>query len=147
MGVKNNRGFTLVELLAVIVILAVIILIASNNVGSIMIDARKNALALEGSTLIDAAKTAYQIDILNDGITGSKCYNLEELYKEGYFSKGKDKDGYTGSVLVDTSNEKIIEYTFWISNGKYVVSGPAGTTGKNATAGTEASKCCGGTCS
>lgn len=144
MGVKNKNGFTLVELLAVIVILAVIILIASNNVGGLMTEARKNTLALEGSRLIDAAKNAYQMDVLNGTITtGSKCYNLEFLYTEGLFSKGINV-GYTGSVLVSPQeNGKIIDYTFWIGNGSYIVTGPTGTTGKAAVNGTEASKCCG----
>lgn len=144
MGMKNKKGFTLVELLAVIVILAVIILIASSNVGGIMNDARKNALAIEGNRLIDAAKNAYQMDVLNGNVTtGSKCYDLQFLYDEGLFSKGS-KDKYTGSVSVSPDSDgKIITYTFWISNGSFVITGPTGTTGKAATNGTEASKCCG----
>lgn len=143
MKLKNNSGFTLVELLAVIVILAVIILIASSNVGGIMTDARKNALAIEGNRLIDAAKNAYQMDVLNGNVTtGSKCYKLQELYDEGLFSKGS-KDKYTGSVLVSPdANGKIITYTFWISNGSYRVVGETGTTGKTAVSAENASETC-----
>lgn len=143
MIIKNKNGFTLVELLAVIVILAVIILIASSNVGGIMNDARKNALAIEGNRLIDAAKNAYQMDILNGNVTtGSKCYNLQTLYDEGLFSKGS-KDKYTGSVLVSPdSSGKIITYTFWISNGSYRVVGETGTTGKVAVSADKASTAC-----
>ncbi len=142
---KNKNGFTLVELLAVIVILAVIILIASNSVLSQMDKARKNALAIEGNTLINSAKNAYQSAILEGSITtGSACFSLEYLYKEGLFSKGKDKDGYTGSVLVSPDGSgKIVTYKFWISNGSYVVSGETGTTGSGATNGTSASEDCG----
>lgn len=141
---KNRNGFTLVELLAVIVILAVIILIASSNVLSQMDKARKNALAIEGNTLINSAKNAYQNGILEGSITtGSACFSLEYLYKEGLFSKGA-KDHYTGSVLVKPeSSGKVVTYTYWISNGSYVVSGDTGTTGSGATNGTSASANCG----
>ena len=143
MKMKNKNGFTLVELLAVIVILAFIILIASSNVGGIMNDARKNALAIEGNRLIDAAKNAYQMDVLNGEVTtGSKCYALSDLYKEGLFSKGPS-DKYTGSVLVSPdSSGKIITYTFWISNGSYRVVGETGTTGKAAVSAENASESC-----
>lgn len=141
---KNKNGFTLIELLAVIVILAVIILIASNTVLSQMDNARKNALAIEGNTLINSAKNAYQSAILEGKVTtGSACFSLEYLYKEGLFSKGK-KDTYTGSVLVaPDANGKIVTYTFWISNGSFVVSGETGTTGSGATNGASASENCG----
>lgn len=141
---RNKNGFTLIELLAVIVVLAVIIMIASNNVLGAMNDARKNALAIEGNRLIDAAKNAYQMDILNGTVkTGSKCYSLENLYAEyGFYSKGK-KDNYTGSVLVTPdANGKIFTYRFWISNGSFRVVGDAGTTGSNATNAADASETC-----
>lgn len=63
---KNKKGFTLVELLAVIVVLSIIILIASSGIGSAMQKARKSALAIEGNELINAAKSAYQLDILEN---------------------------------------------------------------------------------
>ena len=150
MKMKNNTGFTLVELLAVIVILAVIILIASSNVGTIMTNARKNALAMEGNTLINSAKQAYQIAILNGKVTGtdSVCFSLEDLKNNGYFEKSDDK--YKGSVLISPDSAgKVISYTFWISNGSYYVTGPTGTTGSaaepvNTAENKDASVNCGG---
>ena len=143
---KNKNGFTLVELLAVIVILAVIILIASNSVLSQMDRARKNALAIEGNTLINAAKNAYQAAIL-DGFSGNTtaCFSLGYLYKEGLFSKGpgEKEGGYSGSVkITPNSTDKNVTYEFWISNGSYVVHGFAGDTGKNATNGASTSNSC-----
>lgn len=140
---KNKSGFTLVELLAVIVILAVIILIASSNVLAQMDKARKNALAIEGNTLINSAKNAYQNGILEGSITtGQACFSLEYLYREGLFSKGS-KDQYTGSVLVKPDGSgKVVTYTFWISNGSYMVTGETGTTGSGATNASSASSTC-----
>lgn len=118
----NKKGFTLVELLAVIVILAVVMLIATTAVGPLMTKSRKSALGTEGVSLVDAAKTAYQA-VQMQGTSTLKptedaCFSLEYLYQQNYFTKSSD-DGYTGSVLVDYENGKY-SYTFWISNGTYV---------------------------
>lgn len=144
MFIKDKKGFTLVELLAVIVILAVIILIASSNVLSQMDKARRNALAIEGNTLVNSAKNAYQNGILENEITtGEICFSLDTLYADGLFSKGS-KDGYTGSVLVSPDSEgKIVTYKFWISNGSYAISdAEVGATGTSASNGTSASSNC-----
>lgn len=142
--IKNKKGFTLIELLAVIVVLAILILLASNNYLSQLDRARKNALAIEGNTLINAAKQAYETAILESRITsGSACFSLEYLYQEGIYSKGS-KNNYTGSVLV-SFDDKIPTYTFWISNGTFVIQGGTGETGtNNATKGASASNNCDG---
>ncbi len=145
--VKNKNGFTLVELLAVIVILAVIILIATSNVLSNLEKGRRSALAVEGNTLVkDSATTAYQLGILDGTVTtGSVCYSLEYLHKNDYFSKGAS-DNYTGSVLVSVpADGKGVTYKFWISNGSYVISDKSvGASGNDAEPGTSASNNCGG---
>ncbi len=140
---KNKKGFTLVELLAVIVVLSIIILIASSGIGSAMQKARKSALAIEGNELINAAKSAYQLDILDNNVkSGSACYSLEYLYQEGYYSKGLDQD-YVGSVLVKSDGSKV-SYNFWITNGSFAFSDkPAGTTGSDATSDGTTSNSCG----
>lgn len=135
--VKDKKGFTLIELLAVIVILAIIILIAVQNISGMTTVARKRVLAIEGNTLVDSAKNAYQFAILDGKITtGGACFSLEYLYNEGLFSKGP-KDGYNGSVLVQPDeNGKIFTYHFWISNKNYIITnaelGDAGN-GSNVT--------------
>ena len=134
---KNKKGFTLIELLAVIVILSIIILIAASNIGAMTTTARKNVLAVEGNTLVDGAKTAYQLAVLNGDITNNAaCFSIAYLYNEGYFDKGPSSNsGYFGSVLIEPdANGKIYTYTFWISNGSYMLENAAsGATGKVAT--------------
>ena len=117
--INNKKGFTLIELLAVIVILAVIILIAASNIGAMTQTARKNVLAVEANTLIDSAKTAYQIDMLEGGIADTgKCYSLAELKNNGYFEK--NDDNYHGSVqITPSSSSSSYTYKVWISNGSY----------------------------
>ncbi len=138
--VKNKNGFTLIELLAVIVILAVILLMASKNVFSFLEKGKRDVLATEGNELIESAMAAYQLHM----ITGNACFSVEYLYNEGLYTKGK-KDDYTGSVLVSNPNNgKNPTYTFWISNGKYTISGEKGANGDSAVEGTTASENCNG---
>lgn len=122
----NKKGFTLVELLAVIVILAVVMLIATTAVGPLMTKSRKSALGTEGIGLVDAAKMAYQAEQAdsNSGIkaTSSACFSLDWLYEHNYFEKS-DADGYYGSVLVSRQSDGKYEYTFWIGNGTYAFEG------------------------
>ena len=120
----NKKGFTLVELLAVIVILSVVMLIAVTAVGPLMTRARKSALATEGIGMVNAAKSAYQAEQLTGvfGPTSSVCFDLQWLCKHNYFEKGcdgsSDGDKYSGSVLAYYNSGKV-QYKFWISNGIY----------------------------
>ena len=48
---RNKKGFTLVELLAVIVVLVLIMIIVANKVGDAMLEARANALVIQVTSL------------------------------------------------------------------------------------------------
>lgn len=109
---KNQKGFTLVELLAVIVILAVIILIAVNAVLPQMRKARKNSFVDEAINFAKAAETAYVSDSLQGA--GKTCYNISEL-KGQYVSKN-DND-YAGKVVL-TINGEDISKTVTMTDGK-----------------------------
>ena len=151
----NKKGFTLVELLAVIVILAVVMLIGITAVGPLMTRARKSALGTEGIGIVDAAKTAYQAEQLSGGSkinpTSSVCFDLQWLCSNKYFEKGcsgsESGDKYSGSVLVTYSGGSGGKYTynFWISNGVYTFANidPASVDANSATDGTSASTNCG----
>lgn len=81
---KNKNGFTLVELLAVIVILAVIMLVAVTSIGPMMEKSRKSSLGTEGLALINAADSAYRAEGLKGPgaeytSTSSVCYSLKYL--------------------------------------------------------------------
>ncbi len=120
---SNNKGFTLVELLAVIVILAVVMTMAVTAVGPLMARARKGALGEEGLQLIESAKTALQLEQMKATskikATSTVCFSLSYLNKGNYYDKGSS-EGYTGSVLVKyVASTKSYQYYFWISNGTY----------------------------
>lgn len=77
----NKKGFTLVELLAVIVILAVIILVAMNAVIPQMQEARKGSFKTEVETYAKAAETYFTAQSLSNPnvLTSGDCVTVTEL--------------------------------------------------------------------
>ncbi len=116
MKVKNRKGFTLVELLSVIVILSVVVLIATSAVIPMMSNAKKEALATEANVLIPFFKTLYS----KGGNTGTRCITYQELVDAQLIDK--NDDAYKGSFLVEQENGKIT-YRLWLSNGTNMIDG------------------------
>lgn len=114
---KNKKGFTLVELLSVIVILSVVVLIATNAVIPAMDNARKQVLATEANVMIKSVYAMYT----KEGATGTKCYTYDEVLEKGFIEK--NDENYTGSfqVLVDENGKT--SYKIWLSNGKNMIDG------------------------
>lgn len=118
----NNKGFTLVELLAVIVILATIIMIAAPNVTGYLESSRKKAYVLNAKQVIEAvsndvlmngSKSAYNMEDIN-GLLDSKHRLVTSPYGQNY-SEGsyvkveKDEDGNNiySICLTDTGKNGI----------------------------------------
>ena len=116
---KNKKGFTLVELLAVIVVLAIIILVAMPSVMNSMEKARKNAFATEANEIIRIAQTAYA-DAVMEGKSGNKfCVPYSYLKNKGFIEKNSGT--YQGSVLIEINPNGKTEYTIWLSNENYTI--------------------------
>ena len=104
----NKKGFTLVELLAVIVVLAVIMVIAIPTVIDSMNSAKKSAFVMYGQKMITAAMSKAQGDAL-DGNPVQSAYSFKDLAK----STGQ----YTGYVEVNGD-----DYTVSFYNSDYAAS-------------------------
>lgn len=83
----NKKGFTLVELLAVIVVLAVIMVIAIPTVIDSMNSAKKNSFVMYGQKMITAAMSKVQGDAL-DGVAAKSVYQFSELVASSGQYKG-----------------------------------------------------------
>ena len=93
---KKSKGFTLVELLAVIVILAVLVLAATPAVSNIMQKSQKNSFKNEILGIVKTMSTAYteksskKIEAKTTGLTGKTVYNVAglKLYNSGSATAG-----------------------------------------------------------
>ncbi|WP_117161302.1 competence type IV pilus major pilin ComGC [Paraliobacillus sp. X-1268] len=102
---RNEKGFTLVELLAVIVILGIIVAIAVPAIGNITEDARSNAAEAQEELILDAARLA---DV--EGNFTSSSTTVQDLIDDGYLEDGDYvktrviyKDGGTYSFTKPTT--------------------------------------------
>ena len=126
---KKKKGFTLVELLAVIVVLAVIILIAVTAVIPRMNSAKQNVFASEVMIYIKGAQEAY-VQSTIEGSSGTSCFTVDYLNK---FKIDKKAEDYSGFVTIDASGTG----TAYIKNSKYMIDGKTGSLSKKdvSTAG------------
>lgn len=141
MNNMNKKGFTLVELLAVIVILAVLALVAMPNVTRLMNDSRKNAFITEVENFVTYAQTSYTNSQINGTITNSAdeslitgqtfnnasydyyCVSYAKLVSGGFIQKSNG-DNYKGIFEIymptDGTSSKTVIY---MSNGSYQING------------------------
>ncbi len=125
MLIKNKKGFTLVELLAVIVILAIIMVIALPAVMTAMNNGRKNAFKVYAQKVLTVAIAKNETERLDEK-TGVTCYTLPNLMKKGLGS-------FVGYVMVDYSSETDVQFSIVLADGKFYI--PATGSGANTVGG------------
>ncbi|WP_077618962.1 competence type IV pilus major pilin ComGC [Bacillus sinesaloumensis] len=111
---KNQKGLTLIELLAVIVILGIIAAIAVPSIGSLIDNTKKDAHIANAQQMINAAKLAkaQNAKIGNEDTN----YTMTELVSAGFLEEMPKSPGKAGlydgaASLVDVSAESPSDYT------------------------------------
>lgn len=105
----NKKGFTLVELLAVIVVLAIIMIVAVPAVINTMNDAQKGTFKLYAERVLNKAQEKYQIDLMlgkTSNTTYGYCYTLKDM-------ELSDKTTYAGYAIVDLDPN--LKPTFYVT--------------------------------
>lgn len=80
---EGEKGFTLVELLAVIVILGIIVAIAIPAIGSVIRNAKSDASDAEITMIVDAARL-YEVE---EGVLPEAGVSVETLINKGYLDE------------------------------------------------------------
>ena len=100
---KRNKGFTLVELLAVIVILALIALIATPIILNVINDAKKQAAKDSAYGYMDAVEKYIVSSELEDESIKDGTYTVEDLNKK-ISVKGSTPDN--GNIKIENGSVK-----------------------------------------
>ena len=109
----NKKGFTLVELLAVIVILALLMVVATSTIGGTLTNAKKNTLRTEAQKMLTAiygeAKSSY---MLSSNLSNMTTSTDSTLAMTGY-TVYKYVDGkYTGYFSFSNANTTLVSMCF-----------------------------------
>ena len=115
---EKNKGFTLVELLAVIVILALIALIATPIILNVINDAKKQAAKDSAYGYMDAVEKYIVSSELEDESIQDGIYSVEDLNKK-ISVKGSIPDN--GTIKIENSSVKSYDIGidgYVVSNGK-----------------------------
>ena len=106
--IRNEKGLTLIELLAVIVIFGIIAAIAIPSIGGLIDNSKKDAHVANAQQMINAAKIAVTADKSLIPANGkAKTIPLKYLEDNGYLETVKDPDGkgYTKDSNAGVSND------------------------------------------
>lgn len=114
----KNKGFTLMELLGVIIILSILVLIAFPPLLNQITKTKQEIKNSTKALIIDASKDYYEDNVNNyDKIEGmTYCIGIDTLVDEGYLNK-KIKD----ENLNDIDVQKKVKFTYHNNKFEYEV--------------------------
>lgn len=117
----NNKGFTLVEILAMLVILAIIVSISVPNISGILSKQKENISIEDANKLVDTAKIKTRTGkgvILPNGANNCNIYTMSFLDLNDDYTTGTNGgpyDKYESFVLI----KKTVTNTSGIPEAKY----------------------------
>jgi len=102
---NKEEGFTLVELLAVLAILALIVGIAIPMIGNVVSNSQTKADAAQSELIVNAA----QLQAVEAGtkFDASKAIDIDPLVNAGYLESDPELKGKTLTVTTGTDGKKV----------------------------------------
>jgi len=127
---KNKEGFTLVELLAVIVVLAIIIIIALPNIVNAMNKAKEGAFKVYGKRILSTGVSIYTTEKLVELADPPLCYTLPSMnFKAGkYQGYVTTVDGVTFKLYLTDEKMYYDGVTLADIDGSTIKAGSGGIT-------------------
>ena len=99
----NTKGFTLVELLAVIVILALLIVVVANTAMPVLNNAKKRTLETYAKRVIEQAKSVYMSECII-GNNETKCDSAYAWTIKEIMGEDAENNGYEATLYLSNSN-------------------------------------------
>lgn len=110
---KNNKGFTLVETIAVIIILGIVLSIAVPSITNVVKSTNKNRMISDAETFISEVKEYVESDTIGNTPSDNK-YTLEDIKGKTKLSKSPYGEEYKKNSYVDITN-----YSVCLTDGEY----------------------------
>lgn len=126
---SNQKGLTLVELLAVIVILGIIAAIAVPSIGSIIDNSKEDAHEANAEMLISAARMGVASNLYDDTYGGDGVVSEDQLVTDGFLeSEITDPDGgdYNSATVTISKQGTNLVYTVNLDGQERDLSGTSG---------------------
>lgn len=112
---KNNKGFTLVETIAVIIILGIVLSIAVPSITNVVKSTNKNRMISDAETFISEVKEYVESDTIGNTPSNNK-YTLEDIKGKTKLSKSPYGVEYKEDSYVQIVNNV---YTVCLTDGEY----------------------------
>lgn len=119
---KNNKGFTLVETIAVIIILGVVLSIAVPSITNVVKSTNKNRMISDAETFISEVKEYVESDTIGNTPNGNK-YTLKSIKTK--LSKSPYGKEYKEDSYVQIVNNNV--YTVCLTDDNYEAAGEEGS--------------------
>ena len=138
---KNKKGFTLVELLAVIVVLAIIMVIATQQVGKAINNARANSFVESYQMIVKQANLFMSQDETVECSGLDACLSYYNLSNDYTLTITKDDSARTYTITLGITDNGKFKNLNLDKYGKYI----DGSSCSKAKVGSNATSCSGKT--
>lgn len=120
---KNNKGFTLVETIAVIIILGVVLSIAVPSITNVVKSTNKNRMISDAETFISEVKEYVESDTIGNTPSDHKYElgNIKSKLSKSPYGKEYKEDSYVIKIVDNNS------YTVCLTDGEYKAAGTEGS--------------------